>query len=91
MRSLYVGQQIVRKVQANTQDPQAAEALYLVLRMIRYRCVEPAPTNPQVLQYSSKPTQEAKDLLQLKQDASRLLRRYYAASPWTKKAAPFAG
>ena len=63
--------------------------------MIRYGCTEPAqpppPPGKPAPQFGLVPTQEAKDLLQLKQDASRLLRRYYAASPWTKKAAPFAG
>lgn len=94
LRSLYVGQQIIREVQANLHDPQAAEALFLILRMIRYGCTEPAPTPSgrgdvyaPVVPYS----QEAKDLLQLKRDAARLLRQHYAASPWTKKAAPFVG
>ena len=73
-------------------DPQAAEALFLILRMIRYGCTEPASvvTNSNVSP-TIPDTEEAKELLQLKRDAARLLRKHYAASPWTKKAAPFVG
>lgn len=94
IRSLYVGRQIIDRVQSDVHDPQAAEALFLILRMIRYGCTEPAQATAgtgdvyaPVIPYS----QEAKDLLQLKRDAARLLRQHYAASPWTKKAAPFVG
>jgi len=90
IRSVFVGHQIIREVEANVQDPQAAEALFLILRMVRYGCTEPASvvTNSNVSP-SIPYTDEAKELLQLKQDAARLLRKHYAASPWTKKAAPF--
>ena len=91
MRSLQVGQQIVRAVTANPKVPQADEALYLVLRMIRYGCTEPSPAKPESWQTSMTYSQEAKGLLQLKQDAGRLMRQYYATSPWTQKAAPFVG
>lgn len=99
MRAVYVGREIIRQVKANNQTPQAPEALFLVLRMIRYGCTEPAsanqpasdPQNPTVPLTPQLYTQEAKDLLELKQDAARLLRRYYASSPWTKKAAPYVG
>jgi len=94
IRSLNVGRQILADVQANPHDPLAAESLFLVLRMIRYECTEPAPATegPRDNFASAGPfSQEARDLLQLKRDAARLLRRYYAASPWTKKAAPFVG
>jgi hypothetical protein len=99
IRSVVVGQRIIRSVQANVKDPRAAEELYLTLRMIRYGCTAPAQSNPGsgesgdstypsvAIPYS----RESDDLLRLKQDAARLLRHYYPASPWTKKAAPFAG
>jgi hypothetical protein len=61
--------------------------------MIRYGCVEPAApasaNTPQTIAITYTP--EAKELLELKQHAAQLLRRYYAGSPWTRKAAPFVG
>ena len=99
MRSVGLGEQIVRAVDASPADPHAPEALFLVLRMIRYGCVEAASASGGVspvggfaqvypgISYS----QESIQLLQLKQKASRLLRQHYALSPWTKKAAPYAG
>ena len=91
MRSVNVGRQITTIVAANPGDPQSAEALYLVLRMIRYGCTEPAVATPGPLALAVPDSQEAKDLLQLKLDVGRLMRKYYATSPWTKKAAPFVG
>jgi len=96
IRSVFVGQQIIRSVQANVQDPRAAEALFLILRMVRYGCTEPAPSNPGPVD-SSNPSpailysKESENLLRLKQEAARLLRHYYPASLWTRKAAPFVG
>ena len=92
IRSVFVGRKIIREVEANVHDPQAAEALFLILRMVRYGCTEPAPvvTNGDA-SLSISYTEEAKELLQLKRDAARLLRKHYATSPWTKKAAPFVG
>ncbi len=89
MRSLVVGQRIVAEVKANLHDPQSPEALFLVLRMIRYGCTQPEqpgadPATPQVRADS-----EATDLLKLRQEAARLLRQHYATSAWTRKAAPF--
>ena len=94
IRSLYVGRQIIALVQSNVRDPQAAEALFLILRMIRYGCTEPAPMAPSsgdVYTPNIPYTQEATDLLELKRKAAQLLRQHYAGSPWTKKAAPFVG
>lgn len=94
-----LGQKILKQVQSSPGDPRNAEALFLVLRMIRYGCTEPASASlKQVAGTQNVETdsgtsysEEAKELLLLKQDASRLLRQRYAASPWTRKAAPFAG
>jgi hypothetical protein len=89
LRVVSIGEEIVRGVKADTQNPQAAEALFLILRMIRYGCVEAAPVaehNPGVT-----PTPESQQLLALKREAARLLRQHYAGSTWTRKAAPFAG
>ena len=92
LRSLQVGQEIVRRVTAEPSNPDAAEALYLVLRMLRYQCVEAAPAVLDAkYQKASDFTEEQRDLLELKLQVGRLMRRYYAASPWTKKAAPFVG
>jgi hypothetical protein len=92
IRSVFVGRQIIREVQANVRDPQAPEALFLILRMIRYGCTEPLLLHVERnLSPAISYTQEAEDLRQLKEDAARLLRQHYAASPWTKKAAPFVG
>lgn len=94
IRSLYVGRRIIHEVQANVDDPQAAEALFLILRMIRYGCVEPASATPNsgdVYTPMGNDGQEAKGLQELKRDAAKMLRQHYASSPWTKKAAPFVG
>lgn len=100
LRAVNVGQNVLHAVRANPADPRAAEALYLILRMIRYGCTEPAappatpapkctPTYPIVADPMSK-TPEARELFELRKDTSRMLRQHYAISPWTKKAAPFA-
>jgi hypothetical protein len=106
LRSADVGQQIVDYVRDHPGDrpgdQDSAEALFLVLRMIRYGCTEPAPpprpSSPpgagpsiQVVEPSGTWSIEALQLLKIKQEAARLLRRRYPASPWTRKAAPFAG
>jgi hypothetical protein len=88
VRSVVVGQRIVREVQANPADARGPEALYLVLRMIRYGCAEAANAKPVQGEVDS---QESKDLLGVKLEAGRLLRKYYRDSKWTKKAAPFVG
>ena len=62
-------------------DSDVPESLYLVLRMIRYGCDASQYGND-----ASAKENEQKD--DLKKAAARLLRQRYAASPWTKKAAP---
>lgn len=94
IRSVVVGRKILDAVQANPHDPQSAESLYLVLRMIRYGC-NPVHEPGQGL-YGGLADRTPSDatgdqLLQLRRDTSALMRRYFAASPWTKKAAPFVG
>lgn len=82
---LYLGSQVLDYVRAHGDDPLAAESLYLVLRMIRYGC----DTQPYLA--ADKPSEEQVKIDALKKDVARLMRQRYAASPWTKKAAPFAG
>jgi len=55
-----------------------------VLRMERYGCNRGWSDSPTAKEETSR-------IDQVRADAARLLRRRYAASPWTKKAAPFAG
>jgi hypothetical protein len=68
--------------QAHPDDTKVPEALYLVLRLIRYGCNHSADA----------PATEAEQqkILAIQSGAARLLRQRYAANPWTKKAAPFA-
>ena len=102
MRAAGLGREIVEYVRAHPDESRAAEALYLVLRMVRYGCTEARapvanaaagqgsdPRNAMV--NGPPPSEEEIELYRLKMEASRLLRQRYAASPWTKKAAPFAG
>lgn len=88
-----IGQNIVDYVSAHPAEPRAAESLYLVLRMVRYGCTEPAEPPARADANNPQPTYtlEQQQLLKLKQQAARLLRERYASSPWTKKAAPFVG
>ena len=96
------GRAIVEYVRAHPEEPRAAEALYLVLRMVRYGCVEAqAPAGAAASGAGADaryftvagppPSEEQMELYRVKAEAARLLRQRYQASPWTKKAAPFAG
>lgn len=82
---VYLGNLILAYAKDNADDPRTPEALFLVLRMIRYGC-DRQPYTP-----DGKASSEALQEDALKKDVSRLLRQRYASSPWTKKAAPFAG
>ncbi len=91
-----LGEQIISYVRDHPDEPRAAEALYLVLRMVRYGCTEPAPPPSgapitQTVDAPSPQSDESERLLRDKQDAARLLRERYQKSPWTKKAASIAG
>ena len=78
-----LGSQAVDYVKAHPQDPDAPEALYLVLRMIRYGCnhafgYNQDPSNP-----------HAGDISRIAYEAGDLMRHRYPTNPWTKKAAPY--
>jgi hypothetical protein len=78
-----LGSQAVDYVKAHPQDPDAPEALYLVLRMIRYGCnhafgYNQDPSNP-----------HAGDISRIAYEVGDLMRHRYATNPWTKKAAPY--
>lgn len=94
LRSVDVGQQIISSVRANPSDPAAPEALYLVLRMIRYGCnpvKEPGAQLDFTLSDLGPDQHTGEQLLALRRQTGELMRRYYAPSPWTRKAAPFVG
>ncbi len=79
-----LGTQVLDFVQAHPADPDAPESLFLVLRMIRYGCFHGGSGT---LDADSPQTK----IDRIRKSAARLLRQRYASSPWTKKAAPFAG
>lgn len=94
LRSVYVGQQILSLVQANPSDPAAPEALYFVLRMIRYGCnpvKEPGSQFDFSVSDTNPDQRTGEQLLALRRATGQLMRRYYASSSWTRKAAPFVG
>lgn len=80
----YLGAQVVAYVDAHPAEPDAAEALYLVLRMVRYGCNRG---------WGDTPEEKAAvgQIAKVRADAAHLLRQRYASSPWTKKAAPLVG
>lgn len=73
---------IVEYARAHPNDPDVPEALYLALRMYRYSCGEYAADTP-VAAAHRKITRHALE------EVGHLLRGRYAASVWTKKAAPY--
>jgi hypothetical protein len=81
--SVYLGSQVLAYATDHPKDPDVPESLYLVLRMIRYDCNRWDATPAQKL--------EATKIEAIQRGVARLLRQRYAASPWTKKSAPFAG
>src|SRR5262249_3795893 len=79
----YLGEQVLSYVKTQPNDPDVPEALYLLLRMIRYGCNHDDGS-------SEADAQESRQRIDnIAKTAARLLRQRYAASPWTKKAAPF--
>jgi uncharacterized protein (UPF0147 family) len=80
-----LGGLVLAYANAHPDDPDVPEALYLMLRMIRYGC-ERAST-----QDDAAPGEEPKKVDDLRKAAARLLRQRYTTNPWTKKAAPYAG
>ena len=94
IRSVDVGRKIVEAVHTNPSDKLAPEALYLVLRMIRYGCnpvKEPGYPLDLTMSDLGPDPRTGEQLLRLRRDTASLMRRYYASSPWTTKAAPFVG
>ena len=81
-----LGQRTLDYVNGHPTDPDAPESLYLLLRMIRYSGQDYSQNDPPPVQ-----DQIRKQVQAVKASAARLLRQRYAASPWTKKAAPFVG
>lgn len=81
--SVFLGSQILAYATSHPRDADVPESLFLVLRMIRYDC------NRWGITPAEKQEMNREDAI--RKGAARLLRQRYAASPWTKKAAPFAG
>jgi hypothetical protein len=83
--NLYLGEQVLAYARDHGDDPEAAESLYLVLRMIRYACDS--------YSYDDSAAGKAHNARvdALRKSAARLLRQRYTSSPWTKKAGPLAG
>jgi hypothetical protein len=80
----YLGREVLAYARDHRDDPDVPEALFLVLRMVRYSCGPHYSAAPVAFKAEQGKVEE------IQKDASRLLRQRYAASPWTKKAAPFA-
>jgi hypothetical protein len=78
----YLGSLVLAYANAHPKDPDVPESLYLTLRMIRYGCYRADDTPASKDQPNATTIQKA---------AARLLRQRYAASPWTKKSAPYVG
>jgi len=80
----HLGQLALDYASAHPDDPDVAESLYLVLRMIRYSSGSYGfnDDSPARKHYLSQ-------VGAIGSSSARLLRRRYASSPWTKKAAPY--
>jgi hypothetical protein len=81
----HLGRLALDYANAHPDDPDVAESLYLVLRMIRYSTGSYG--------YSDSPQKNAHDkqVDTVRNSAARLLRQRYLTSPWTKTAAPYVG
>ena len=81
-----LGERTLAYANNHPSDPDVPESLYLVLHMIRYSGADYNSDAPPAIQ------EQARSRVQnIKNAAARLLRQRYAASRWTKKAAPFVG
>jgi hypothetical protein len=83
---IYLGEQTLAYANDHPADPDVPESLYLVLRMIRY--------SGNAYNWSDSPAvqeQVGKKEKAIQNAAARVLRQRYAASPWTKKTAPYVG
>ncbi len=82
---ILLGQRVLSYVKDHPTDPDVAESLYLVLRMVRYSCANDYGVDtPEEKRMRAQETE-------IRLTAARVLRQRYASSPWTKKAAPFVG
>jgi hypothetical protein len=84
--TLNLGEQTLAYANAHPTDPDVPESLYLLLRVFRYSGDDYRPTDSPAVQ-----EQIGQRVKNIQKAAARLLRQRYAASPWTKKAAPYAG
>jgi hypothetical protein len=81
--AVYLGTLTLDYANAHPEDKDVPESLYLVLRMIRYGCDR--------WDGASDAQDHANQVTVIRKEAARLLRQRYAASPWTRKAAPYVG
>lgn len=81
-----LGERTLAYANNHPSDPDVPESLYLVLRMIRYSGEGYNWNDPPAVQELARSRVQS-----IKHDVVRLLRQRYAASRWTKKAAPFVG
>ena len=80
---VYLSRLVLDYAKEHPDDQDVPESLYLVLRMMRYGAGPSWRGDP-----AAKDKANEEDVIG--KAVSRLLRHRYAASPWTKKAAPFA-
>lgn len=78
-----LGQRVLAYAKDHPEDSEVPESLFLVLRMVRYSC---GPADDPGSAEQKRMTQLTDEV---RNAAARILRQRYAASPWTKKAAPF--
>jgi len=79
-----LGRELVNYVRTHPDAPHGDEAMFLVLRMFRYSNDCWGTPEPERKNIDA-------DRQLIRADAARILRQRYAASHWTKKAAPFVG
>ncbi len=82
---VFLGGLVLAYANDHPADTDVPESLYLVLRLIRYGCSRGYWENEAAAK------EESQKVTAIQKAASRLLRQRYAASPWTRKSAPFAG
>jgi hypothetical protein len=80
---VYLSGLVLDYAKGHPDDQDVPESLYLVLRMMRYGAGPSWRDDP-----AAKGKANEEDIIG--KEVSRLLRHRYAASPWTKRAAPFA-
>lgn len=80
---IVLGNRVLAYAKDHPDDPNLPEALFLVLRMIRYGC------NHTNWEDTSDQKQHQQQIDAIGKTAARILRQKYPANPWTKKATPF--